>query len=99
WTDAQQIELTKNYRSSKAIINVANFTISRADKRFAPDKVIEPADPDAPVGLDVECVGLAKYAYDGETIAAMIRADMAARARKGGKGDGTAAPTLDSYAV
>lgn len=81
WSDAETIALTKNYRSTGAIISVANHTISLAQRRFAPDKVIEAAGATgaaAGAGPDVECVGLERFGHDGEVIAAMIRAAVAA---------------------
>lgn len=77
WSDAETIALTKNYRSTGAIVGVANHTISLARRRFAPDKVIEAAGGRAAPGPDVECVGLDHYGHDGEVIAAMIRAAVA----------------------
>ncbi|MEM9082180.1 MAG: ATP-dependent DNA helicase [Planctomycetota bacterium] len=38
WTDATTIELTRNYRSSRAILSAASTIITPCTDRFAPDK-------------------------------------------------------------
>lgn len=75
WTNATTIALTVNYRSGPAIIAAANAHIRRCDERFAPDKAIEPADPDAP--SRIEGVILDDDRQASAVVAAMILADRA----------------------
>lgn len=84
WRDEQDrgprvVKLSENYRSGATIVSVCNSIIARAEDRFAPDKSIVPAAKTA--GL-VQCVHLREDKEDAEVIAALIRLDLAARARR-----------------
>lgn len=82
-TPGDRITLTENYRSQRPIIEVANSIMQRAEVRFAPEKVVElpvAARDRAPSpGSAVECITLDDDGAAGETIAAMILQDRAAR--------------------
>lgn len=81
WPQAQKLPLTENYRSQQPVLDVANAVIARASERFAPEKRIErakalrqaPALPEAGVAI----VELEEELAAGDTIAAMIRAEIA----------------------
>lgn len=76
-----RIELTKNYRSAPPIIAAANEVIRRAHSRFAENKTIEAANPDAPGS--VEGVTVSDDALAGTAIGAVILADR--RTREGAR--------------
>jgi superfamily I DNA/RNA helicase/RecB family exonuclease len=71
---AHEIRLTENYRSAPRIVAAANYTMSLASHRFAPDKRVESAGTHAHPG-SVECVTIDENAQDAPAIAAMILAD------------------------
>jgi superfamily I DNA/RNA helicase/RecB family exonuclease len=71
---AHEIRLTENYRSAPRIVAAANYTMSLASHRFAPDKRVEAAGTHAHPG-SVECVTVDENAQDAPAIAAMILAD------------------------
>ena len=84
WPRHTQVALTANYRSRREIVALAGAVISRADFRFAPDKVIHAAGdhPQAPADTAqspaIQCVQLEDDRQDGEAIAAMLLLDRAA---------------------
>ncbi|MFU8829884.1 MAG: ATP-dependent helicase, partial [Phycisphaerales bacterium] len=72
WTNAQQVELSVNYRSRPEIIAAGNTIIEAAEDRFAPDKQSRP-NPDGPAGMGVlQTVELAHDDETGSVIASMI---------------------------
>ncbi|MFI4853502.1 MAG: ATP-dependent helicase [Phycisphaerales bacterium JB065] len=74
WTNAEQVELSVNYRSRPEIISVGNTIISAAQERFAPDKQSR-SNPDGP--NDPGVLQTVEVQDDkgetGQVIAAMIR--------------------------
>lgn len=77
WPKHMVVQLTENYRSEQAVLDIANAVIARATERYAPDKVVErPAEmrDEAPkAGTVAQGVVLEDNAQDGEVIAAMLR--------------------------
>lgn len=74
WPGARTVTLTDNHRSSAAVIEATNHTISLAHERAAPDKAIVPRrafDPPAPGAI--ECVDLAESGPGVPVIAALLR--------------------------
>ena len=86
WKDATTLALTENYRSQQPVLDVANAVIVRAASRFEPEKTIERARGlrEAPIapGAGVEIVQLARDDEAGDAIAAMVRAEIAARPKE-----------------
>ncbi len=76
WPSAEQINLTENWRSGQAVLDLANCIIKESDTRFDPDKIVEisPGHETAPNAV-VEAIDLDDWRDDGETIAAMILLD------------------------
>jgi DNA helicase II / ATP-dependent DNA helicase PcrA len=81
WPGSTTITLTQNYRSQQPIIDTANAIMAAADRRFAPDKIVERpaafADEAALPGAGVECITLEGDFQAGEVVAASILADRA----------------------
>ncbi|VAX40163.1 hypothetical protein MNBD_PLANCTO03-711, partial [hydrothermal vent metagenome] len=80
------LALSENYRSQQPVLDVANAVIVRAASRFEPEKTIERAAGlrEAPTaeGAGVEVVQLARDDEAGDAIAAMVRAEIAARPKE-----------------
>ncbi|MGP1310252.1 MAG: ATP-dependent helicase, partial [Phycisphaerales bacterium] len=83
----QKIALTKNYRSAPVIVRTANSIIDRANRRFDPDKVVEPGRPDDAcfASARIEGVTHSPAESDGAAIAAMILLDRAEHGRAHGE--------------
>ncbi len=75
WPNAEQINLTQNWRSGQAILDLANGIIQESDTRFDADKIIEIDEGHEAPDASVEVIDLADWRDDGETIAAMILLD------------------------
>ena len=75
WLGHRTVGLSRNYRSTPAIVGVANATIARAGRRFAPGKRIVPEAKSAGEADRVECVYLEDEMQDGDVIAAAVLAD------------------------
>lgn len=76
WPEHRIVTLTENYRSGAEIIAAGNDIIRRAESRFEPDKIVEPAHEGGAKEIGViEGVELAHDNHHGETIAAMLLAD------------------------
>jgi len=73
WTNAEQVELSINYRSRPEVIEVGNTVIGLANERFAPDKQSR-ANPDGPSDAGVlETVEVANDNLTGQVIASLIK--------------------------
>ena len=78
WPGSTRIDLSETYRSDGRIISVANSIMSRAEARFAPEKIIRPPKaaaalsrkPDDPA---VEVIHLGDDNDDAAVIASMIK--------------------------
>jgi superfamily I DNA/RNA helicase/RecB family exonuclease len=75
WPSAEQINLTENWRSGQAVLDLANCIIKESDTRFDPNKIVEISPDHEPPRACVEAIDLADWRDDGETIAAMILLD------------------------
>ncbi len=76
WPKHRVVTLTENYRSGSEIIAAGNDIIRRAESRFEPDKVVEPAHEGGAASPGVvEGVTLTDDSHHGAAIAAMLLAD------------------------
>ncbi|MBX3358242.1 MAG: ATP-dependent helicase [Phycisphaeraceae bacterium] len=80
YPDHARLPLTGNYRSGRAILDVANDVMSRAESRFDPDKRVVPARDSAmrDVPGSVRGIVVADDEENGAVVASMIRGEMEA---------------------
>jgi DNA helicase-2/ATP-dependent DNA helicase PcrA len=83
WTVHKVIPLKENYRSQPELIQVANAIITRAQVRFAPDKVIEFPKDKEPSPSSIQAIKLEDDQQDADVIASMILADRACTSKAG----------------